>query len=67
MVLKKHLVILTATELMGNSGVQLISTQVIISRSDAGNPSKDNEETQKTPEVSHGKRNAGKKISKYSF
>lgn len=52
---------------MGNSGVQLINTQVIISRSDDGNPSKDNEEIQKTPEVLHGERYAGQKISKYNF
>lgn len=64
---KKCLIILTATELMGNSGVQLISTQVIISRSHDGNPSKDNEEIQKTPEVLHGERYAGQKIPKYSF
>lgn len=52
---------------MGNLGVQLISTQVIISRSDDGNPSKDNEEIQQTPEVLHRERYAGQKISKYSF
>jgi len=52
---------------MGNSGIQLISTQVIISRSDDGNPSKDNKEIQKTPEALLGERYAGQKISKYSF
>lgn len=62
---EKCLIILT--ELMGNSGVQLISTQVIISRSDDGNPSKDNKEIQKTPDVLHGERYAGQKMSKYSL
>jgi len=44
-----------------------ISTQVVISRNDDGNPSKDNEEMQKTPGVLHGERYAGHKIPKFSF
>lgn len=64
---EKCLVILTASELMGKRRVQLINTQVVISRNDDSNPSKDNEEMQKTPEVLHGERYAGHKIPTHSF